>query len=189
MNEEAFIQGFLKEASRAGAYFASGAIPREYLNDHPVGLGALGGLPYAGGLASGVGADIGGGIEAKNTDPFKRLNSESYGESTLRRGKSGVKYGLGAGLVSALLGAGLTRFGGNPELENMGKSLMLGGAMMPAATGLAGGVLGAYDKFVASHTSKDSQRAARTMKAEHPLSTALPFGDMVGAAVYGGKRK
>jgi hypothetical protein len=184
MNKEAF----LKEASRIGAYFASGAIPREYSNDHPVGLGLLAGAPYAGSIAASVGADVGGGLEAKESDPFKRLNSESYGQAAMRRGGSGVKFGLGAGLVTALLGAGLNRFAGSSDARSIGDGLMLGGAMLPAVAGISGGLSGAYDKFVASHTSEDSQRAARNMKADHPLSTALPFGDMVGSAVYGGKR-
>lgn len=180
--------------SGLGTYFASGAIHRENAAKHPIRQGLLSVTP-AHYFGESLVSNVGGGLDARKTDPFAQLRKETAGQSAWRRAKPGaLAGGIGGGLLGALIGALTHRETADPaadiDLPALLKSVGLGASGGVVSGGLAGGAVGgfggAYDNLVTALADRGSQDAARRMKAEHPLLTALPFGDMVGASFYGG---
>lgn len=190
MNKEAFDLGVAhgiglamsKYASGLGTYFASGAVTREDMAAHPYRTGLLTSVPYAGDTLAHAVADVAGGVNAKKNNPFGKLNSSTYGQTMGRRGLAGFKKGLPISLLAGLAAGGL--YFKNHD-HPMAPLLGVIAAGAPIAMGVGGATGGAYDKFVANHTSDNSQADAIKMKSEHPFLTALPFGDAIGSAFYG----
>lgn len=189
MNKQSFDLGVAhgiglaisKYASGLGTYFASGAIPREEMAAHPYRTGLMQSIPYAGDTLAHAVSDVTGGVNAKKNDPFGKLNSSTYSQTMGRRGLAGFKQGLPISLLAGLAAGGLYF---KDHDDRMAKLLGVIAAGAPIAMGAGGALGGAYDKFVANHTSDNSQAAAVKMKSEHPFLSALPFGDAFGAGFY-----
>ncbi|NBQ67453.1 MAG: hypothetical protein EBU46_00945 [Nitrosomonadaceae bacterium] len=174
----------LKQASGIGAYFASGPASRSYELNSPnaaaigdlIGGGSITGealTEMALGRLGGRKSEDRSKTISENTD---KLDSEGYGANAHRYGKtyagpSALIGGVGGALSGAALGGGLGTLGGG-ALGYMG-----------------GGLQGLYDKFVTNHTNDDSKRRAHDFKSKHPYATALPFGDVIGAAMSKGKKQ
>jgi len=171
-----FERGFLKRASRVGAYMSSGVLPMERFREHPYTLGAAAMLPYLG-FPVGIGTDMYSGYKAKEEDPFAKLKNHGYGSAIGR----GAKLGIPGSLLGAVAGGLLSDNRG--DTAGILRDSAIGAGIGGGALGLLGGLRGAYDKFVVDHTSDESQEHARKFKSEHPLATAFPFGgDLAGAA-------
>ncbi len=107
------------------------------------------------------------------------VKDESYGDAFLRGLKSSPSYvlaGAGMGAATPALTSALKK-------EPISGTKSLQGAGVGAASGLALSVLRPLlQRAILGNTSRKSQRQAIAVKAENPVLTALPFGDMIGAA-------
>ena len=192
-----------ENSSGVGRYFASKALRTQAISQHPgkAIIGATPGmLPYAGLPISLLGGTemassrlALGGPEDRNKayeTADKELKENSYGQNAHQLGKSwagpqAILGGVAGGALGALYpwvapngGTPTTADHINSGLAGAGLGL-LGGAGIGYLSGGAGGLV---NKFIANHTSDESRQRAGAMKAKHPYATALPFGDMVGAA-------
>ena len=197
----------LKQASGIGAYFASGPASRSYELNSPnaaaigdlIGGGSITGealTEMALGRLGGRKSEDRSKTISENTD---KLDSEGYGANAHRYGKtyagpSALIGGVGGALSGAALGGGL----GGPGMFDGGVGGALSGAALGGGLGtlgggalgyMGGGLQGLYDKFVTNHTNDDSKRRAHDFKSKHPYATALPFGDVIGAAMSKGKKQ
>ena len=109
----------------------------------------------------------------------KDVQDESYPESLLRGLKASPAYiGVGAA-TGAALPALMNRLHDKPV--DTGK--MMGGALTGAAGGLGLSVLRPLiQRAVLGNVSRKALHKGIETKAENPILTALPFGDMIGAA-------
>ena len=208
VSEQAAYQ-LAKYGSGVGAYFASGPAQRGYALNSPyasmVGGGALVGVNQA---APGVGnlgtiplemllARMSGGGEQERADSIKEhlgsLENEGYGSNAHRYGKTLAMPMAAVGALAGGVGGGYLGMQEDGKIGNGGSvSNRLLGALLGAGAGglaggasgyLGGGVQGLYDKFVTGHTSDESKERAKTFKTKHPYLTALPLGDVFGAAM------
>jgi hypothetical protein len=107
------------------------------------------------------------------------VKDDTYGGAFMRGLKSSPSYVL----AGAAAGAGIPAITAAAKGEGQSAARIGTGAGAGAATGLSLALLRPLlQKVILDRTSAKSQRKAIAMKAEHPILTALPFGDMVGAA-------
>jgi HPt (histidine-containing phosphotransfer) domain-containing protein len=107
------------------------------------------------------------------------VKDEGYGSAFMRGLKASPSYIIAGAGAGAALPAARSLFRG--EAPSAGG--MATGALTGAGTGLALSVLRPLlHKAILGNTSDKAQRKAIAMKANHPLLTALPLGDVIGAA-------
>lgn len=112
-------------------------------------------------------------------DAVQDVKDDTYGGALMRGLRSAPSYVLAGGLVGAASPAVTAAIKGTPQ---SGRAIGTG-----ALTGAGAGVLLALlrpvlQKAILENTSNKAQRKAIDMKAENPVLTALPLGDMIGAA-------
>lgn len=112
-------------------------------------------------------------------DAVRDVKDDTYTGAFLRGLKSSPSYVLAGAGVGALTPA-VKSWAANRPQDLRGIGL---GAGAGAATGLTLSLLRpVIQKLILDNTSAKAQRKAIEMKAEHPVLTALPLGDMIGAA-------
>ena len=119
-------------------------------------------------------------IEDSFMDSLQQAKNTGYGESAVR----GVTSHIPASVVLALLTGGGRYFlskkpAGRERLEDAAKWALVSGV----GTLGVGALAGVWDRAVVGHTSPETHRRVSKMKARHRYTTALPLGDVVGAAV------
>lgn len=185
------------DGTRLGAYFASKPAERSYhLNSPHTALGTtLMANPVADvvGLREMLLARMAGRTSKergeKLDDNVSRLEQDGYLRSGHRYGKRWAKPGAVWGaILGGLIGASLDQ---DKLFRPRGQARAIN-TLAGAGAGAIGGAVGGYlggaptgvlDKFIIRHTSAGSKARARKFKSEHPYATALPFGDVVGAAL------
>lgn len=186
-----------EDGSRLGAYFASKPAERSYHLDNPGTSLGLSLLANPAADLVGIREMLLARMSGKNVkergekldDNVDQLKQDGYLRSGHRYGKRFIRPGaLWGALIGGLLGMRSNRqqiWHRQPSARWTNVLAHAGvGALGGAAGGYVGGAgLGLADKFIVRHTSDGSRARARKFKAEHPYATALPFGDMVGAAL------
>ncbi len=162
------------------------------------GLATFTGIAPGFGEMMGSRAALGGDPKTREKtmkDSTQDTNSRSYGQQAMH----GLKKSGPAALVSGLAGGGMGYLLGH--MMNRGQNIPGMPAGLPtihtspwatAAGGAIGGAASAagtmtlvslLNKLVTNNTKPENQAKSRDLKAKHPYATALPFGDMIGAAV------
>lgn len=192
MNKRAFEQGYSDRVKQAvgndsnwlGRYLATKGIRPGMQNERPWRT-MVGNTLGLGGLALGVPNAIGeyGLSLDKRKELLDKVTSDpmskSYGEMAMHGAGNWVGPGAVVGGVAGTIGGGVLG-GGLGSIVGMGV-----GAGVGALAGLSQGALNALlQKLILRNVSRSSVSRAAQLKQEHPLLSALPFGDMIGAAKY-----
>ena len=162
------------------------ATPNAILNEALPGSGLITGIPTEMAMNR---ANLGGTTKDRRANMDKTHN-ELKQRSLGGNAAHGAKALMGPmALLGALSGAGVGAFIGHNKQDDHWNALSGGLAGLGAGAlgggaigGIAGGIGGGVNKLIQENASDESHSRAKKMVAQHPYLTALPFGDMAGAA-------
>jgi len=188
----------IAESSALGRYLALKAQKSQLALDNPyhalgaaaatLPLGPAANIPNAIGLPemyvnnAGIEEDGEAGIKRRRADAFKRNGhfGESFAHGVTSPQRPAAYYGLSS-LLGAGVGAGVGALSGGSG-GHIAATAGAGAALFPAVMALARGTGQALSDTISTNTSDETNNRARKMLMAHPTATALPFGDVVGAA-------
>ena len=169
-----------------------------YLGKGDVGAGAIhgaqGGAGLGGVAGSILGANAGKAMGSQGFSKETRQKNLQETDDKLRHRSTISNAGhsaLNMGALSALLGAGVGAYathdiqsipGGHYEGPSMLQSALGTGAISGLLGGAMGGLNGVSNSLVHKETSDETHKRTNNLLSKHPISTALPYGDVAGAA-------
>lgn len=189
------IKGLVKQAedsSGIGRWLAQGALATSQHREAPFGW-AAGGAPTQAALAVnpavghalnlvGVNEALMNATTGVNEENLKQTGKKVRGGTYSDAAAKGLTSALPVSVISGLAGLAAGHLVDSRASHNTGMGKVVGGITGTATPLLLSILRALYDKKVLSTVSQETlDRAAKT-KGKHPFATALPLGDVVGAA-------